>query len=199
MSKIFNIGLPKTGTVSLNAALVLLGYRSLHNPLDLRFMSYKKGIYNYPRDDWDAITNFGENFYPQLDRSYPNSKFILTYRSKDTWLKSAENWYSQPPAYPPRDNKARLEIFGCMQFNLDRFSYVYDAHYSSVNAYFKDRPEDLLILNFGKDDLWLKLCGFLDKTIPDIPFPRKNPAKNSTSSIHRARMSLRNWIRYWGQ
>ncbi|MEO1350360.1 MAG: sulfotransferase, partial [Cyanobacteria bacterium J06635_15] len=54
MSKIFNIGLPKTGTVSLNAALVLLGYRSLHNPLDLRFMSYKKGIYNYPRDDWDA-------------------------------------------------------------------------------------------------------------------------------------------------
>lgn len=174
MNKVFAIGLPKTGTSSLNEALTIMGYRSLHNPLDFRLLSYREGIYKYSRDDWDAITNFGEHFYPQLDLSYPNSKFILTIRNKEQWLKSSEKWFNNPPQYPWKDYQPILETFGCMEFNYNRFSYVYDFHLKNVRDYFKNKPNDLLILNINDGNPWLKICHFLRQPIPNIPYPNLN-------------------------
>lgn len=197
--KVFNIGLPKTGTSSLNKALIMLGYRSLHNPLDLRFLSYRQGIYKYPRDDWDAITNFGEHFYPQLDINYPGSKFILSIRDRSAWLHSAEKWYSQSPVYPPRDNPARLETFGCMTFDRERFEYVYDHHLDGVKRYFANRPGDLLISEVGRENPWTDICEFLGKPIPEQPYPYLN---SRTSKFHKAsklKRQLANWIKYKGR
>lgn len=196
MSKIFNIGLPKTCTASLNQALIILGFRSLHNPLDLRLLSYQKGIYKYPRDDWDAITNFGENFYPQLDKNYPGSKFILTTRNKDSWLKSASRWYSRKPDYPPKDNQGRLETFGCITYCEERFSYVYDKHLQSVKDYFMSRSEDLLILNIPETpDPWIPLCGFLDLKVPETSFPVHNVGEKSLQAIPRLKRTIRTFVR----
>lgn len=87
--KIFNIGLPKTGTSSLHRALEVLGYRSIHNPLHWRQAVYE-GDYRVCAD-YDAVTNFAEHTYPQFDRAWPGSKFILTVRRDvDKWLKSWE-------------------------------------------------------------------------------------------------------------
>ena len=182
MNKIFAIGLPKTGTSSLNEALKILGYRSLHNPLDLRFLSYREGIYKYPRDDWDAITNFGEHFYPQLDSNYLNSKFILTTRDKEQWLKSLKKWFSAPPQYPWKDYQPMLETFGCMEFNHDRFAYIYDLHQKNVKDYFQTRPNDLLILNINQDNLWEKICNFLARPVPGVPYPNLNLGSSKETS-----------------
>ena len=85
--KIFNIGLPKTGTTSLHAALEALGYRSIHNPLHWRRPVYE-GNYRVC-DGYDAVTNFAEHTYPQFDAAYPGSKFILTLRGDvEAWLDS---------------------------------------------------------------------------------------------------------------
>lgn len=59
-AKGFGIGLSKTGTISLFAALALLGYRAAEH---------------------DVATDLPlAAFYPQLDERYPGSKFILTLR-----------------------------------------------------------------------------------------------------------------------
>jgi hypothetical protein len=103
INKVFGIGLPKTGTTSLNAALNHLGLKSIHNPLDLRRQAHE-GQYCFDRDDWDALTNFGEHFYPQLDEAYPGSKFILTVRDEEEW---ADSWRRQIEGTAGR-NKGRV-------------------------------------------------------------------------------------------
>lgn len=201
MSKIFAIGLPKTGTTSLYQALKLLNYRTLHNPLDFRILSYNKGIYKYPEEawgGWDAITNFGEHFYPQLDINYPGSKFILTLRDKESWLKSSEKWFSIPPLYPPRDNKSRLETFGCITFQRERFSYIYDLHVKNAKNYFCNRSHDFLLLPLETEDKWEKLCPFLGKPIPNQPYPYGHKYSSTQSLIHKAKVITRSWIKYRG-
>ena len=46
-----------------------------------------------------------------------------------------------------------------------------EGHNKEVREYFKDRPNDLLVMNICAGDGWEKLCPFLDKNIPAGPFP----------------------------
>lgn len=203
MGKIFNIGLPKTGTHSLHTALQQLGYRSLHNPLDLRRQCFE-GRYRFDRDDWDALTNFGEHCYPQLDAAYPDSKFILTVRDMDQWLDSyhrqigesngqhdvmriinRRTWYRPEMWYralltrggldvPLTNLHVRLEIFGTYHFHAERCRYVYETHYKNAIDYFRDRPDSLLVLDICGGDGWSTLCEFLGRgDVPQTQFPHR--------------------------
>jgi hypothetical protein len=67
MRKVFGIGLSKTGTTSLSAALAILGYRSKHFPKDEDFARY---------DAFSDITVAMK--FKTLDRFFPGSQFIYT-------------------------------------------------------------------------------------------------------------------------
>jgi len=68
----------------------------------------------------------------------------------------------------------RLQIFNMYRFHAEHSLYVYDLHYKNALEYFKDRPDDLLILNIPAGDGWKPLCDFLNiDWVPDKPFPRK--------------------------
>jgi hypothetical protein len=44
--------------------------------------------------------------------------------------------------------------------------------------HFRDRPEDLLILDIcGGEEGWKELCSFLDAPLPHVPFPKSNVSK----------------------
>ena len=47
----------------------------------------------------------------------------------------------------------------------------YRRHNAEVLAYFKDRPEDLLVMDMDAGAGWKELCGFFRKTIPSVPYP----------------------------
>lgn len=203
-NKIFSIGLPKTGTTSLNQALVLLGLTSLHNPKRFRKQAME-GQYHFDENGWQAITNFGEHFYPQLDQAYPNSKFILTVRNETEWLNSwkkqigstsgdevmtrwrwtrpLKKWLRLLQAVMENDFQmshklSRLDIFGTYKFNADRCVYVYHLHRKNAVAYFENRSHDFLIMDICGGDGWEKLCPFLEiPEIPKPPFPWKIPSK----------------------
>jgi len=168
-NKIFGIGLPKTGTSSLSSALNILGFKSVHLPKKYKSSIWRTGNY-YWEGDWTALTNFGEWFFPQLDETYPNSKFILTVRDKGEWLKSIESHFEKKA----NTIAGRVEIFGTIKFNEKRFSYVYDLHQKTVKDYFQERKQDLLIIDFRKGEVWENLCDFLDVDIPDEPVPCEN-------------------------
>lgn len=195
--KVFNIGLPKTGTSSLAKALEVLGIKCLHNPHHLREEVMQGNFHFDSSGDWQAICNFGEHFYPQLDQAYLGSKFILTERDLESWLKSIEIQISRSDGMAPRElirrrdllanprqfkriyddyrgvgyevrnGHTRIDIFGCFRFHPERFSYVYDLHARNARDYFANRPDDFLVMNVVAGDGWEKLCAFLDCPLPD--------------------------------
>lgn len=195
--KIFNIGLPKTGTSSLAHALNFLGIKCLHNPIHFR-REVMRGNFKFDSEPhWQAIANFGEHFYPQLDQAYPGSKFILTERELEPWLDSIKNQFAKSDGMAPRrvirpkdllldpfllrwiydsyngnhfevrNREIRIDIFGCFRFQRERFTHVYELHARNTRDYFADRPQDLMIMNISAGDGWEKLCQFLDLPVPD--------------------------------
>jgi len=53
----------------------------------------------------------------------------------------------------------------------------YEKHNSEVECYFRDRSNDLLIVDWEQENKWDDLCEFLGKDIPNDPFPHANKGK----------------------
>jgi hypothetical protein len=172
-SKIFGIGLARTGTTTLNKALQILGYSAVDFPLGLR------GI-----EEHDAATDVPvADCFEFLDRKYPGSKFIYTIRRRDCWLKSCQaHWARYIDAgreIRPEAAELTKRMYGTIDFDATLFVNAYDNHEKRVLNYFKYRPGDLLIMNICSGESgWEPLCAFLKKEIPDTPFPRVNKTKN---------------------
>ncbi|MCP2729837.1 sulfotransferase family protein [Limnofasciculus baicalensis] len=181
--KFFGIGLSRTGTKSLTISLNQLGFNIVHYPngtttlQELMAANYDLSILQ----DCDGITDITVvPYYPQLDQLFPNSKFILTVRQKESWLKGIEaHWHNKPvfDTNPDNEDKMRLRrflrlaVYGTYTFNADRLAYVYDLHHKNVLDYFKDRPESLLVFNICGGEGWEVLCPFLERSILREEFP----------------------------
>jgi hypothetical protein len=187
--KVFGIGFHKTGTSSLGLALKHLGYRvggpngvrepliSQESALQMAFRLVDEYEYNAFKDNpWPII-------YRELDAQYPGSKFILTIRPTKEWISSAVRHFDTH--YTPM----RKWIYGVGYPKGNEEIYVarYERHNREVMAYFQDRPHDLLILNLAEGNGWEKLCRFLEKEGPTIPFPHANQKANRRNRKRRAR------------
>lgn len=182
-NKIFGIGLSKTGTSSLSEALNMLGIHCIHYPDDpVTLHELRSGHFRLTLlEKYQAIADTPVvPYYPQLDKEYPGSKFILTTRDIEPWLESVKKHWETSPQYehePLRkefQSFIRTAVYGCIEFNEDRFRYVYETHYNNVIRYFKDRPQDLLVIDICKGEGWDQLCDFLGVDKPDALFPHAN-------------------------
>ena len=176
INKIFGVGLSRTGTTSLTHALELLGYRTSHweDHDEINQHLIQNNFTLSLLEQYDAITdNPIPSIYQELDKAYPNSKFILTVREYDSWLKSVKHHHliNVGPQFPSFNTKL---CYGSWYFDEEKFTNTYYAHEAEVRAYFNDRPEDLLVLNIREGDGWEKLCAFLGQPIPTVPFPHQN-------------------------
>jgi hypothetical protein len=172
--KIIGIGLPRTATKSLTAALRMLGYRTAHF---LEVPAWLEGDFcEDALKDYEAIADTpAPVFFPELDERYPGSKFILTYRDTGSWLASIKTHQSRPledPVYARTVREYRLLTYGMAAFSDERYRYVKETHEQNVGWYFRDRPGDLLRFNICGGDGWEPLCEFLGKQIPEDPFPK---------------------------
>ena len=181
-TRIFGIGMHKTGSTSLWRALVILGYEATHwtNPRCARtiFEELRLSGKSLALEKFDAIVDFPIGLlYQELDRSYPGSKFILTVRDENQWLRSVQDhWsYEKNPWRKDWDSdcfthRLHTEVYGRKMFDPAVMLERYRRHNAEVREYFKDRPDDLLVMKSG----WEPLCGFLGRTIPSIPYPFEN-------------------------
>src|SRR5690349_19921009 len=95
--KVFGLGLSKTGTSSLSEALNYLGIKTIHYPSDeLTWRELRSGNYRLTlMNEWQGAVDISvAPFYPQLDQAFPQSKFILTVREKEAWLRSCEQHWA---------------------------------------------------------------------------------------------------------
>jgi len=188
--KIFCIGLSRTGTKSLTVALYILGYNIVHYPSDEQTLKdLIDANYNFSiLQDYDGISDITVSpYFAQLHKLFPDSKFILTVRNKEDWLRSFQkHWSDRPPFDDPTQNETymkvrrllRASVYGTYKFNRDRMSYVYDLHKKSVLDYFKNKPHSLLVLNIFKKKAWKKLNKFLNvpkpKSFQEFPNIKSN-------------------------
>lgn len=147
-TKILVVGLPRTGTYSTAVALAHLGYTSLHYPMVME---------NIATHDACSEVRFP---IADLEQHYPQSKYILTTRKNtEAWLASCnKHIVHKVPGWNP--------------FWDDQSKWVeaYNARLKEVEII---EPSRLLLIDVddGGDAKWEKLCNFLGKEIPNIPFP----------------------------
>ena len=187
---VFGVGFGRTGTASLTAALNLLGVRARH------FLDYKSLLHQFDSarrvfrvdhvlpmlEGYQAIANGTGLPYRDLDQIFPGSKFILTVRDPDSWLRSKQRYASMEIAEWPliasatRDAKrfVRDQIYGSFEFDRNTWLKAYQEQVAGVMDYFRDRPADLLVMDIAGGDGWEKLCPFLGLPRPAEPFPIAN-------------------------
>ena len=163
---IFGIGLSRTGTTSLAHALRILGYKIVHHPRPPLIPSVINIIKRF-----DGATDSPIAYqYKKLDELFPNSKFILTTRPLNDWLRSCEKFIRKGGI--KRDDKFRELFYGDKDFNKETYIETYKKHHKEVFEYFKNR--ELLVMDLTKNFNWKTLCRFLNKKIPKKKFPHRN-------------------------
>lgn len=164
-NKVFCIGYYKTGTTSCGKAFEILGYRNCSFDKKIWRVDYKSG--NFSKilkhaskfDSFDDTPWLKEDMIPLLDKTFPNSKFVYTDREEQSWVKSYNNWtFKQTGKYP----------------DLEKGLSDFKKHKAFVTEYFKDRPNDFLVINVADKNAFSKLAMFLGKQTTHTSFPHEN-------------------------
>jgi hypothetical protein len=189
-NKIFCIGMNKTGTSSLHSAFLKLGLKSLHHGysecrtlkehLEAAQLIAKKIIDNEKAnknllehiDEYDAYSDIGPiiNKFEILDLQYPNSKFIYSNRNTIKWVDSRKRHVMRNIE---NQNKGLYES-NFSSIDEEQWIERKFTHLNRVKQYFKNRQNDLLIIDITKGDGYEKICPFLNLEIPQEAFPKSN-------------------------
>lgn len=167
-AKIWGLGLSRTGTTTLTYVLNEVGYNHIHYPSDEQMLDFN----NDGCSDIPVIP-----VYKELDKKFPNSKFILTTRNKKNWLNSMGPYLERKRNWNQagRQVDIRRAVYKEPFFEYNIYSKVYDDHEKDIKEYFKNRPKDLLILNIVDGiDKPQKLFDFLGIDAEMKEFPHKN-------------------------
>lgn len=185
MNKIFGIGLSRTGTSSLYEALRVLGINACHYPTNYNDMQHYQACV-------DASVTFGYKF---LDAMFPNSKFIYTVREPTKWVESIKKYFevNVNPIASVNDfkvndftDKVNMILYKTTHFNSkDHFLKMYHEHDTDVRGWFKDRPNDLLILDICNGCGWNELCQFLNTPTPQQQFPKTNSSDEAWKTLQQ--------------
>ncbi|BDF94327.1 MULTISPECIES: sulfotransferase family protein [Pseudoalteromonas] len=162
-TKIFIIGLPRTGTTSVCHAFLQLGFRCAHTAYIQKTFSDAQVIADTPIF----------NDYQQLDKLYPHAKFIYLERAFDKWLPSIrqllqrmhKNLTREDGGFNPHIKRCYLNTFGDFSsHDLETDDYLqrcYDEHKDTAQRYFSNRPEDFLSIDIADKHSFAALCAFL--------------------------------------
>ncbi len=182
-NKVFGIGLSRTGTESLNHALETLGFQSIHwlNMHTQNLISENDFVF------FDGFTDISVSYqFEKLYHTFPNARFILTTRPMESWGRSIKAHYqnsrniSSIKELSLANNAQRFEGAAyAAEWNLYAQHPTWEAAFQCFNDrvehFFANKPKSkFLKLRVCDGEGWEKLCPFLEKPIPKIPFPHTN-------------------------
>ena len=191
---VIGAGFGRTGTLSLKGALEHLGFGPYHM---IEVIDRPEHVDFWQRAaagtavDWDEILAGYRaavdwpacSFYAELAARFPEAKVILTARDPERWYQSA--WQTIFPRITrpvsPDDALAWARIrmqrkivieqaFGGDIEDREHALAVFRQHVAEVQRAIP--PERLLVYRVA--DGWEPLCRFLERPVPDQPFPHVN-------------------------
>ena len=161
--KIFIIGLPRTATTSVCVAMLEQGFKTAHNAYTQHSFSDAQVLADTPI--------FCD--YQQLDKHFPNSRFIYLTRSPVLWVPSIKqllqrmlvNLQRNDGGFNPHLKRCYHEVFSPLtEDNINDEQFLVDCyrrHQAGVSLYFKDRPQDLLTMDVSDEASYLTMLDFL--------------------------------------
>jgi hypothetical protein len=193
---VIGAGFGRTGTMSMKIALEMLDLGPCHhmanvisNPEQLALwrraaqgeLPNWDGAYAGFRSAVDWPTSY---YWRELSTQFPDAKVVLTVRSFDSWYASMSRtlWPLLRPGNDPSSFGVKIisgVIFGGRFEDRAYVQEVYDTHIATVKATLS--PDRLL--TFDVADGWAPLCRFLNKPIPDVPFPTSNTTDEFRAKI----------------
>lgn len=189
-TKVFGIGLNRTGTTTLGRTLEILGFRN-HVSFDFELTK------SWAENDLEPILEIARannNFegwpwplmFRELYEEFEDAKFILTMRkTPETWYKSLcdHSLRTGPEEY-------RKLVYGHYMPHDFKEEYLefYEQHNRDIINFFKrNASEKLLVVCWEKGDGWKVLCEFLDKESPkrEFPFLNRHPSKRQLMTVKK--------------
>lgn len=201
-TKYFCIGKNKTGTTSIERAFRDLGFavgrqaEAERLALEHYFEGQFDPIIEYCRSAQvfqDVPFSYPET-YKHLDKAYPGSKFILSVRDDaEQWYRSLTRFHAKrfgkngelPTAQQLKESTyiqpgrmySLLRINGTSDedpYNKETLIANYERYNRDVIEYFKDRPDDLLIINVSKPGDYQRFVEFIGANSTSTDFPWEN-------------------------
>jgi len=201
-TKYFCVGSNKTGTTSLarafkNEGFIVGNQREAELLTEDYFKGDFKKILKYCKtaEAFQDVPFSWPDTYKKLDKNFSNAKFILTVRdSSDQWYNSVVNFHAKIfgkgkiPNWELLKNTEYVyrgwahEIIQKL-YNLtlnddpyDKEVLIdhYEKHNNDVLNYFKDRSEDLLVINLSEKDAYQRFCNFIGVKSDKTEFPWEN-------------------------
>ena len=173
MNKLFIIGLPRTGTTSISVALLDYGFKVAHTAYTKRAFELADVISDAPC--------FAD--YKELDKLFPNSKFVYLDRALERWVPSMQMLLNKMlPELAPKSGYLNPVLKRCInktfsplttENSLDtrHLESCYRTHQQEVFHYFSNR-DDLLAIDISQKNSLQKLVDFLgieSATAGDFP------------------------------
>lgn len=184
---VIGAGFGRTGTESMKTALEILGFGPCHHMKvalsDPDQESLWRAAAQGARPDWDQAYegyNSGVDwptvyYWRELTTHYPDAKILLTLRSAESWYESISKTILQVinNLTDPQSIGLKMISEGVFDNRLHDRDYAIDI-FEKHNAQVRETipAERLLVFNIG--DGWEPLCKFLEKPIPDTPYPKSN-------------------------
>lgn len=202
IGKIFIIGLPRTGTTSVCAAMLDLSLKVAHTAYTQKTFEQAQVIADTPI--------FCD--YQILDSYYPNSLFIYLERATHLWLPSIKqllarmqkNILRADGGFNPTIKRCYQQIFTPFtEENIQDDNFLlecYQQHQNNVKAYFEKRPQDLLSIDISEGHSYAQLLSFLGLDVKEGDFQQMNIGgkitawndlkdKNKVSSTNKGRIT----------
>jgi hypothetical protein len=153
---------------------------------------------------WDAFADGpwgGTDLYIKLLEKYPEANYILTERDPESWYGSFEKLitmfdlntetalqsYHEKGMYGSGYFFETVFSIKTLSGNKQKIIDTYINYNERVKKFFNDKKKELLVIDLSKEkNSWEKICSFLGKDIPKIPFPHANIAKNNPYASNTA-------------
>jgi len=179
-------GFGRTGTASMKSALELLGFGPCHHMKEVTTPQQNKywlAAATGKTVQWDQVfENYGACidwpaafFWQELSEYYPDAKILLTVRDSESWYRSMEQTIfkvlkTKPEAFAVADKLVGERVFANRFDDKEYVIGIYEKNIRDVQSAFSS--DRLLTYELGSG--WDPICHFLDKPVPETPFPKSN-------------------------
>lgn len=180
-TKLFAIGYNKTATSSIHKVFRAAGLHAVHGT------KWRKSKFSLTYCNYQAFSDGPPTDFPLLDRRIKGCKFILNVRDLNEWIDSRLEHirHTQSKGRISKTKTWQINDFAVKSWIVNRGIY-----HLSVLDYFKDRPSDLLVVNFIQDpDAARKISAFIGKKVVTekphaLPIPKQRE-KGTLKNIER--------------
>lgn len=199
--KVIGAGFGRTGTMSMKAALEQLGLGPCYHMVEClprgpgHWRKWVDAANGNP--DWDAIFDGFQatvdfpscSSYKALARYYPDAKVVLTVRDPERWFESTQETIFAPHWI---EYLRQVEMGQFMQLTIN--DYLQDRMHDKAHLIqrFHEHIEDVRrsipasrLLVFEVKEGWQPLCEFLERPVPDTPFPSINDTEATREIINQ--------------